>query len=62
MASHEECRAALERLAARLATVDGDDHRHQIVLEDAPETFDNGNGACVWLRFMPVTVPEPEPV
>ena len=28
MASHEECLAALERLAARLATVDGDDHRH----------------------------------
>jgi hypothetical protein len=28
MASHAECRAALERLAARLATVDGDDHRH----------------------------------
>ena len=29
MATDEECRAALERLAARLATVDGDEHRHQ---------------------------------
>jgi hypothetical protein len=28
MATDEECRAALERLAARLATVDGDEHRH----------------------------------
>jgi hypothetical protein len=28
MATDKECRAALERLAARLATVDGDEHRH----------------------------------
>jgi hypothetical protein len=28
MATDEECRAALERLAARLATVDGDEHRN----------------------------------
>jgi predicted lipid carrier protein YhbT len=28
MATDEECRAALERLAARLASVDGDEHRH----------------------------------
>jgi Alkyl sulfatase C-terminal len=28
MATDEQCRAALERLAARLADVDGDEHRH----------------------------------
>lgn len=28
MASDEECRAALERLAARLATADGDERNH----------------------------------
>jgi putative sterol carrier protein len=28
MATDEQCRAALERLAARLATVDGDERRH----------------------------------
>jgi hypothetical protein len=28
MASDKECRAALERLAARLATVDGDERNH----------------------------------
>jgi predicted lipid carrier protein YhbT len=28
MATDEQCRAALDRLAARLATVDGDERRH----------------------------------
>lgn len=39
-----------------------EEHHGRIVLEDAPESFDNGFGARVWLRFMPVTVPVPESV
>ncbi|CAN5552496.1 PAS domain-containing sensor histidine kinase [soil metagenome] len=36
-----------------------EEHHGRIVLEDAPPSFDNGRGARVWLRFMPVTVSEP---
>jgi two-component system nitrogen regulation sensor histidine kinase NtrY len=36
-----------------------EEHHGRIVLEDAPPSFDDNHGARVWLRFVPVMVPEP---